>query len=315
MANLGNTTYYAQKTLEDQILLNVISYLQYGLLEIGAYYNIRKGQNDYLGNNASQLKMISGYGVPNNRYYQTLKNQIIWESGINYTFSPTAAQSIIPISGIYYQNTFYPNGSGVLGTGFIVDYNRGLVVFDHPMGTGKVEMEHSLRVANLYNTDDNQYRRLINYYMNRDQWSTAGSGLDNDNVNLRNYLPCIAIHINGFSSKPMGIGSRNKYATANLDFEVLAMTAADRKRLSDLLYLLEEKSFPTFNINEVQPIFNQSGSIYSGTKTWNDLVHSNYMGNGRFSDNANITIPNNTQLPISYSRVRMSVEFPVYFLN
>ena len=61
MANLDGLNWYGDWTIEDKIIYNVINFLKWGLLEIGAYYNISKDQVNYNGANESILQPVTFY--------------------------------------------------------------------------------------------------------------------------------------------------------------------------------------------------------------------------------------------------------------
>ncbi len=315
MANLRHTDYYGQYSFEDQVLHNIIAYLKYGLLEIGAFYNVYRGRTDHEGNNLSQLKEVRYPGMTNRTTFQTIRNDLVWETGVNYSFTPPTSGSILGISGIYFNNAFYPTGTTVAGKSWTIDYPRGLVTFNGAIPTGTLEMEYTVRAVNVYSSDDSEYRKLVGYYTDPAFRAGVGSGIDTINPALRNYLPCVCVHINSYQSEPMEIGSSNRFVSAGLEFDIFATTAADRKRLTDAIYLLEDISLLTFNRNTAPFPFTVSGTLSATAKTWPELVSSYSSGKARFMDDAVVIKTVNTQVPISHSKVRLSCQFPINFTH
>ena len=315
MSNLRHTDYYGQFSLEDQILHNVVSYLKYGFLEIGAFYNITRNKTDHEGNVLSKLKEVNFPGISGRTVFQTLKNDLVWETGVTYSYTPPANGSIIPISGIYVNNTFYSTGTNVAGKSWHIDYPRGLVTFSGPIPTGTVEMEYTVRAVNIYTSDDTEYRKMIGYFTDPTYRQTLGSGIDTINPMVRNYMPCICTHISAYRSNPVEIGSQNRMISANIDFDIFSTTAADRKRITDAVYLLENFSFQTFDRNTAPFTFTSSGTLSSSAKTWPELVATYPNGKARFYEDARVLKPFNTQVPISNASVRLSCEFPVRFTH
>lgn len=310
MANLDNVNYFAEYSFEDQVLQNVITFIKYGLLEIGAFYNIRRGQSDAVGNDASRLRPVGIQGIQNYTIYGGLKSDWIWESGISLKYN---GELPISISGIWVNNSFIPNGTKYAGTGWYINYNNGWVVFNHPIqSTGMVQVEHSLRAVGVYSCESKIYKNIINNYMNRDDWNAMGSGIDNNNYNYRAYLPALFVDIISYNSEPMEIGTRNKWANATLSLNSVAMTPEERKRISDICLMLEDKSFTGYNINNAPRPLSVSGTINSGALTWPNLTTNYPIGPLRFLENASFSRnTNNLVSPIQQSRVTIDLEFPV----
>lgn len=305
--NLDGSRFYGSYSLEDKISQNVISFLKYGLLEVGAYYNINRGTTDYAGNNAALLRRVSFPGATGYRVFEGLKNDWIWESGVNLAFSGTAP---IGISGIYVNNTFIPNGSAYSGISFHIDYSLGRVIFASDIQpTAQVEVNHSIRAVNVYSVDSVFYKDLLAYYQNRTNWGLAGSGIDSINSRYKAFLPAIFVNVDGYQSQPMEIGSRAKYSQTDIKFDIFATNPQDRKRISDYIYMMEHKGFFLFNPDTAPKPLTSSGTISSNAKTWPDLVTQYNGGKARFNGDARVDKSYN-YLPIQYCKASISLEVP-----
>ena len=82
MANLDGLNWYGDWTIEDKIIYNVINFLKWGLLEIGAYYNISKDQVNYNGANESILQPVTFYGSGG------IANYTVYKGLVRPVFSP-----------------------------------------------------------------------------------------------------------------------------------------------------------------------------------------------------------------------------------
>jgi hypothetical protein len=311
MSNLDYYQYYGQNSVEDQIVQNIVSFIDYGLLELGAYFNIFKGQTDYLGNNVSRYRTVDQPGIEVGKVWEGLKHNVIWETGVN--LKPTGLTSPIGISGIYVNDVFYPNGSTVIGNGYYFDYSLNRVIFNNKIASAsKVEVEHSLRHINVYSTDTNFYRDAIAFYNDRNNFFVSGSGIDNTNPRSRVYLPSIFIYLKNLGSSPVEIGSRAKYVEAEIEFDIFTQSSQDRKRLTDICFWLEEKSIGTFNVNNAPKPLSISGTLNSNRLLYNDLINQYYYRTCRFGDNFTITRNTNLVLPIQNVTVRGTFEIPLY---
>lgn len=311
MGYLDGVDFYAEYSIEDQITHNVINFLTYGLLEIGAYYNINKGQLDSKGQDASLLRSVSVPGIANNRVWQGQKHNWVWESGIQLSFA--GGTQPIAISGIYVDNVFVANNSAYAGTGWYIDYPRGCVIFAYPIGANStVQVPHTERHLNVYSTDTQFYRDVVGFYQDRSNYTMAGSGLDGMKFANKAYLPAIFVSTNINGSVPIEIGSRSKMAKADIEFHVFAVNPSDRKKATDLCYNMEEKSIIVFNLNTIPHPLTVSGTIYPSSFIYPYLQNNYSNGVARFGGNAKVLKRSDVVLPIQYGKVSIPIECPVY---
>lgn len=311
MANLDASNFYADYTLEDTISMNVSEFLRYGLLEIGAYINIYKDQLDYNGNDESRLYPITNrIGITDYTIYKGKKNDWIWESNIEFKASGFTAP-FVP-SGIYVNDVFVPTGTSVSGINYQLDFSQGRIVFDSALTNNpKIQVEHSLRYASVYDNNSTEYRRINRDW--RDLISNSSGVIDSYYNQI--YLPCILVNVNGYDTiRGSQLGSRGKLTNVNLEFNIFASTESDRKKLQDICYMLETKGFVLFNPNISPRALNQNGELVNPSATW-PYLYSNYPMNpgwARFTENARLFKFNNSLLPIHRSRVNIGLEIDVY---
>lgn len=306
MSYLNNTTLYTKASHEDYIVGNITNMLAYGMLEIGAFYNITLGQLDEVGNDVSYLRVASAQNVTPYTQYNS-NRQWVWETGV--TMADPAAPTPISVSGIYCNNIFYPTGTKVLGTGYYIDYRSSKVVFEYPV-TGSIRMERAERGVNIYSADADIYRQILQGYRTFNS-SIAGSGNDLIAQNTRGYLPCVAVGVHSFTSTPIEIGSRSKWVNARVSFDIFANNASDRKRLASLIYMLEDKSFKSYDPDLAPARFNNNGSLASTALTFPILSNSYSRGDMKFKKDGKF-IKNDKSLPLQYANVSISVETPVH---
>ena len=307
MSNLNGLQFYGESTLEDIITRNITSFLSYGFLELGAYYNISKDQVDRFGNNESVLRPAVIQDVPNYTVYRGIKNDWVWESNIHIKSS--GGRQPIQISGIYVNNIFYATGQSVLGTGYYIDYSRGRVVFNHQLPSNyTVKCPHSLRYVQVYEQDSQEYRKINFDWANR----TSATGLWYDNE-LKAYLPCVFVKVKRYDTvKGLELGGRAKVTNVFMEFDVFSENKADDRRLSDILYLLESKSVLFFDAAHAPYPLTSSGTIGSSPLTWPQLVSGYLLSNGiRFNEDATVSKIQRI-LPIKHSKVSISLDMNIY---
>ncbi len=306
MSNLDYISYYGDWTFDDALTINLITYLKHGLLEIGAYYNVSStGQLNSRGINVSKLNPVAIPGQTNYTIYRGLSNDWVYER--NFTPKYTGGSLPLAISGIYVNNVFYPTGSSITGTGYYVDYSRGQVVFNQPLSSGTdVRCLRTERRVSIVPADESDYRSL--YY---DWMSGNASGITDFSNKL--YLPTITVNLASFRTiRGTELGSRTKYVNADFEFDIYTNNAYENNKLSDIVYALEEKAIPLFNLkNIIQPLNNRGELIYA-SGNWPEYIANQFWMYARFGQNARITKYDTKKLPIYHSRVKMSLELDTY---
>lgn len=302
MSNLEGINFYGDWTVEDTVNYNIVNYIRYGLLEIGAYRNIDKGQRNYLGIDISKLTPVTGVtGIVDYTIYKGIKSDWIWETNITLKYTG-GTQPYVP-SGIYVNNVFFPTGSSVGGSGYILDFSRGQVIFGNPLGpTGIVQVAHAIRAVSVYTTDAPEYSELaIDWNRN----ANNSSGINN--IQYKSYLPAIFVEVNNYDTiKGVQLGSREKLSSFNLDFFCLSTNSYEVKKLSSILYFLEEKWIPIYDLSTATWPLNTRGELVQPSSTWPILTRNTSMA-GRFQGNARVSkVP--IANPLFARRVTISME-------
>lgn len=296
MSNLEGLSFYGEYSLQSQILHNLSSFLKYGLLELGSYYNVRTT------NNASVMRPQLINGLTNYSIWAGSSNNWIWEQNITLKFA--SGSQPIPISGLHFNGNFYPTGTTINGTGFTIDYSRGRVLFDKPISSGSsVKVEHSLRAVQIYISDNTEYRDIVVNWLNR----TDASGISDFASKV--YLPAILIDVTNYRTiKGYELGSRNKETRAAIRFDVIAAGPIEQNKISDFLYMMEDKAFISYDLNSAPFPLNISGALTNAsTGTW-PVITARYPGPlFQFAQDAQMNKLKNNLLPISHSRVNIGL--------
>lgn len=309
MSNLEGILFYGNYGLEDILIQNIISYLDYGMLQLGGFYNISKGRQDAYGEDLSKFKPIimSATGAPTNyTVYRGLKNNLIWES--NITLKYASGSQPTRTSGIYVNNVLYATGTSVSGNSYYLDHSRGQVVFTSAMPSNTiVQVPHGVRVVSVLPADSNEYRNIESYWRNA---SSTGTITD---IGFKAYLPCIFVGINGFKTiKGTEMGSRGKLTATDFEFTIYSNNSYEMRKLIDICYFLEDKLVPLFDINNTPKPLNSSGVLVNASADWSGLVQNYSYGQGRFDDNARVNKFKNQLLPIYKAKVNISLEVDTY---
>ena len=298
--NWEAANFYGEYTLQSQILHNLASYIKYAALEVGAYYNIR------LNNNASALRPQIIDGFVNYSVWAGSANNWIWEQNIALKFS--SGSQPIPISGLYLNNTFYATGTSINGTGFTIDYSRGRVIFSNPVAnTNSVKIEHSLRAMQVYTSDNTEYRDIVINWLGR----SDVSGINDFNSKV--YLPAILIDVTNYKTiKGYELGARTKQTRANIRFDVITTTPYEQNKIVDFLYMMEDKTFISYDLNSAPSPLNISGALsINSSGTW-PILTERYPGSlFQFVQNADFNKLKTNLLPINHARLNLGLDIIV----
>lgn len=307
MSNLDGIAFYGEYSLEDQVVKNTISFLNYGLIELGAYYNIEIDQLDINGNNESVLTRLTHPSGISQSIYVGHKGDWIWETGI--TAKSSGLVSPVVPTGILIDDVFHVTGSTYEGSAWYIDFDRGRIVFEDDLSKAVVvKCPHSLRYVQVYTKDSYQYRKVDS------QWF-ASSGSVQD-LEARAYLPAIFVDMNSYRTiSGLHLGSRAKVVNADMEFGIVTGNPRDRRILQDTLYMLETKLFRFYDLNTITFPLNQRGELVNQSANWLSLVENFPLSptqGGRFAENARIIKDQNTTMPLYKSRFNISMELNVF---
>ena len=306
MSNLDGLSQYNDTTTDDLVTWNVMNFFKYGLLEVGAYYNIDIDQVDPEGDNLSILKpLINIYGLTDYTRYEGVKNDWIWEQGVTLKGSGTVPLSI---TGIDVDGTVYATGTNVLGTGYHIDYSRGHLVFDNPLTSGMVvKCPHSIRWVQTYRAEEATHRQL------KTQWFDAPSGSGINDIQDKAFLPAVFIGTNGMETiRGLQLGARSKVANVTVEFDIYG-NSYEVNKIADMCYNLETKAFELYDVDTAPFPLTISGTISDATLTWPNLVSNYPLGRvARFRENARVIKYSNTLVPIKRTKVIIGLELDIH---
>lgn len=263
----GNKGFYDFE-VSDFLAANLKRWLDYGLLEMGAYTNV-----------AFSLP-TSGYTnlkrTTDDRYgavYEALGPNIIWESDVN-----PVGRNDKPIvaSGIYINNVFYtPSSSGSYP--YYIDYRLGRVVFASgiPQSTS-VKMEYSFSDVASYLVDEKQWKIITEGFTKGydELQDLAPSGISQYLKQNRVWLPCVVIDVGDRITEPLQLGG-GEINSFTVDYHIFSDRAFTNRRISDTLNNQYQTVINLFNLDNMQWPYNYNGTIASGALTYPILASQN----------------------------------------
>lgn len=226
--------------------LNLKMLIDLWLLSDGHYKNITQNKS-INGLDASRLVIDSSAandygGVSGCQVWQSPFQNWVYESGISLNQSPYISGMTLPIiaSGIYVNNTFFTQASGVSGMQFFVDYTNGRIVF---AGTGipSNSIVQSNFAYKFWRTDweDNSHAQLdVEDYgelaFKDNPYGVAEIYPSGDERS--HTFPCIYINVlqNG-SFRPLEVGNRSQIEEVTVELGIYAISRVQRNSAIELL--------------------------------------------------------------------------------
>lgn len=273
----GNTN-YGDATPTLQLENGLAAFIDWALLNIGAFYNNTRPQSGVYGGDFSRLRLQNEPNFTLGRVWQGVRTNWVYESGLSYATQP------INISGVYVNNTFYSSSSSG-SFSHKIDYPNGRVIFDSPISTSSVvQVNHSYKAVNVqtsssspwyqelmygsYRPDSTQFTTIIS----SGDWSIVGSN--------RLQLPAIvvdSIPYRRFTGYELG-GGQNMYQ--GMALKVFTENKNTRDMLVDILSDQNDKTINLYDINKISVVndfpLDYLGGKNSGCKTFPQLAASYY---------------------------------------
>lgn len=312
---MSNDKFSGVSTIGEHLLMsqvenNIKSFLDWGFLNIGAFINVNRPDQNIYGNPLAVLKPTQDPNFTDGQVWQTMRKDWVWEDNIIYTqcveppptglpspsspcpsgilnappCDPIYNQSISPnlINGIYINNVFYPLNT-VGPYAYKVDYINSRIIFNSAISlSDTIEMEYSYRWIQVYNYDNAQWWRQLQYQTdaNVNHFNQLNKGDFSILSNNRVQLPAIIIEtVSRGLSKPWQLGDKSLVMKQELLLHIVSETMADRNKIIDILRLQQDKTIRMYDTNlvikyGVQP-FLIDGTLNPNALKYDDLIGCN----------------------------------------
>jgi hypothetical protein len=288
---LRGITHIGDSALLEQIEHNIISFFDWGCLQIGGFYNYTIPSSGHYGGDFTNLRLVKDRNYNDGQVWESARSNWIWESGVQYNYQPIA------ISGIYVNNTFYPTSeSGVYS--YHINYPEGRIVFDTAISTSSsVKLEYSNKQISWLPSNTPYFRELLyeSFRVDDSSYNTAASGMWSVLSQNRIQLPAVIVEaIPRRTFTPMNIGSLHQSVTNDVLFHIFAEESFSRNQLVDIITLQADKTIYLYDLArmEAEQAFplNYLGDKTNNPKTYPQLVAASGDGGfryrkGRFTDN------------------------------
>jgi hypothetical protein len=244
-------THVGETLLMSQLESNLKTYLDWGLLEIGAFNNISGTSSGAYGGAYYDLRVVSDPSYTDGQIWESARKDWVWETGTTYSFSP------INISGIEISGTTYGTGDATYGHHY--NYPLGRVVLDNAVPTnGSIQVNHSSRSVQVYIADQAPWWDQIQYNSYRIDDTTfneIGSGNWDILASNRVQLPSIVVEaVSRRTMRPYEMGTVGNFVYQDVLFHILAESRWWRNKLLDIISLEKDRTIWLYDNNLIADV-------------------------------------------------------------
>ena len=276
---LKGFTKLGDSTLTNDIQENLVSYIDYNLLQMGNFVNVPISTTGIYGGVDSRLRPVNDPRYTSGQVWATFRPNLVWESGVGALTSTNP--SYPGVSGVYVNSTLYPPST--TGTySYHIDHINGAVRFNTAIATTSVvEMPYSYKYVSVTRSDGlGWFKELQEKSERSDGDFVSQSGIYELLPERRQGLPVIGIELAGRRLSPYQLGGGQLVET---DFycHCVAEDAYVRDSLVDAMTYQAKASLRMYDLNEIADAddfpLDYRGVPNSGAKLYPDLC-SVYSG-------------------------------------
>lgn len=282
----GNKSFYDYE-VSDALANNLQRWLEYGLLEMGAYtiVSFNTATSGLTNLQRTQDERYGGIG----RVYEGMGPGWVWENDVNPI---TAIDRPLIASGVHVDNTFYPTATTVGPYAHKMDFRTGRVIFNTSLpASAQVKCEYTFRDVAIYNVDGPEWKIIVQgvntYQENFEELgSHAPSGMAQILKHNRVWLPAVVVDVGDRTMAPLQLGG-GEIASFTVDYHVFSDKSFTNQRLADLLNNQYDQVLDLFDLNNLQFPYKHDGTLASGAVTYPLLGNRNspyFWTYGRITD-------------------------------
>lgn len=260
MSNCNSKTQFVKVTHVGETLLNnqlessLKTFLDWGLLSIGAWSNINIPTSGAYGGTFDTLRPVRDPAYTNGQVWESARKDWVWETGMNYSGvafdgTPTAVEPV-NITGVMINGTMYGTGHPTYSHHY--NYPLGRVIFDNPVPqSAVVRIPHSYRNVQVYISDHAGWWDEIQQNSLRvDDPTFRSSDSGNWNIlsNHRVQLPAIVIEaVPRRTFMPYQMGDLSQFVYQDVIFHIVADTRWWRNQLIDIISFQKDSQIYLYN--------------------------------------------------------------------
>lgn len=261
-----NTGGFGGFELTDQIQYNLKWFLDWGLLNRGAYGIYEIDDTSYYASDESRLRSVPDERYEEGRVWEGAGREWVWESGISL-----GSGFIDPfrVSGVYIDGDFSSISENGINRHH-VDYLNGRIIFDEPKSsTDNIQAEYTRRSVHVGFADNIEFRTMMLNAI--ENFLTDDLPSDTTSREHQLWFPSIFIEVSTGEQRGMQLGG-GQIKTRNVIFHIFADNPQDRNLLMDWLDFQSRTAFWMADLNNVTLPFDEFGDIVPGVTNWVDMT-------------------------------------------
>lgn len=277
--------------LTDQLQYNIKWFLDWGLLNHGAYNIYEYDSESWYSDDESKLHIVSDERYEYGRVWEGVGREWVWESGVSLG---SGAINPFRVSGVYIDSDFYP----ITETGINqhhIDYLHGRLIFDEPKNSDDdIRVEYTSRSVYVGFADEPEFRKLMLNAIEEFLTDAVASGIPSKEHQI--WLPSIFIEISTGEQRGLQLGG-GQIKTRYVIFHIFADNPQDRNLLMDWIDYQSRTTFWMADLNNITFPFDVYGDVVDGTTNWLMMVSAHPWKRLRVMDSTSATINSlNSQL-------------------
>lgn len=252
--------------LTDQLQYNLKWFLDWGLLNNGAYGIYEVDQSSFFNQDEARLRPVQDERYEQGRVWEGLGREWVWESGVSM-----GSGFINParVSGIQINSVFYPTTSTGINRHH-VDYLEGRIIFDEPKSlTDDIRASYTRRSVHVGFADDSDFRVIMLNAVEDFLQDTLPSGTPSREHQV--WFPSIFVEVTDGKQRGQQLGG-GQIKTRNVVFHIFADHPQDRNLLMDWVDYQSRTGFYMADLNNLTAMFDEFGDINPGITNWPDMV-------------------------------------------
>jgi len=255
--------------LTDQLQYNIKWFLDWGLLNNGAYSIYEYDSSSWYSDDESKLHPVVDERYEEGKVWEGAGRQWVWESGVSLG---AGAANPFRVSGVYVNDVFYPKTSAGIYAHHI-DYLNGRIIFDQPKNADDdIRAEYTRRSVHVSFSDTIDFRHMMLNAVEQFLTDTSPSGTPYREHQL--WFPSIFIEVKDGEQRGLQLGG-GQIKTRNVVFHIFADNPSDRNLLKDWLDYQSRTTFWLADLNNITFPFDRYGDIVDGTTNWPNMVDAN----------------------------------------
>lgn len=265
---------YNTHTLTTQLEQNIVSFIDDGLLKIGAFGNVDSTFSNIYGSNMHVLRPSSDVHNTDYTLWHTPRENWVYEE-ITGNYTPIA------FSGVTVNGSFYPAPTGNQTLGYTVNYKEGTISFDSAISPNStVTASYSYKLFNVEVANKSRIWKTIqtNSFKAPDfNNSNFASGDYNVPPEHRTQLPAIIVEsVNRSINKPFRLGDNSLLSIQSILVHTISEHKPDCDKINDILNRQQGRYIDLYDLNKLvesgtYPL-NFDGSVNTGMLQYDEIL-------------------------------------------